>query len=481
MGIRREYRSEVLKVFRKFILSAGLLSFLASYCVITVGADEATDRDALIEKKLNCTAQNFSDKKNPRWADLCLTDVPTPQDDGREELISQELEAASHRLRDDQPSPTRHSFLNDNATGQDNDASSDEAVSEDEDVSPEDSSEEPSPEYRTYLQDHRPSQGKKFSVPGFHDSNSRDNLKKTEIALQSSLSKYEADEIWPFYYPYSVGHAPTKKGQFWGAYLSYTYRRPYKTPVHTWKDLKRETGGPGTFFTFARLELDAAKGKVTYDSYASGKLERIPAWRANVRLLGGYDFTSQNDSFMVTPYVGLGYRRAVDKTGGWVDFIPTGYRRYEVLFDYFYIPMGFETLKHINDNWDVGFKAEGSIILGGTVTLAQSDIPGIFDSTDLDTGLPIKIHIKDADSDLNGGFGCKSSFKIIRKFSRFNIFTEPFFELWHLNLSAKNVSEALSTEGQSYYSAYPDKSPYKSIFEPSNYTLEYGLRVGVQF
>ncbi len=296
----------------------------------------------------------------------------------------------------------------------------------------------------------------------------RSRLKKIEVALQAASYRYDVNQNFN-------GDRVEKRGGLYGIYAAYTYRRPYKVPVHTWRDLSRAVDGPGRLPTFMRLEGDFSFGEVSYDSNTTGKLDGFDSWKANVRLLAGYDFLSQDSSFIMTPYTGLGYRRLSDKTGGWIDFLIDDYVTFENVYSYAYLPIGVETLKHFNDEWDLGFKLEGDIVIWGSVDFNLSDITGLYTATDASTGLPIEVSHKDSSVNLKSGFGLKASTKLIRKFEKMNIFAEPFIELWRINQSEVDKVLAHGTNGIDY------ESLADPLYEPFNYTLEYGLRLGVQF
>ncbi|MCB9757931.1 MAG: autotransporter outer membrane beta-barrel domain-containing protein [Candidatus Omnitrophica bacterium] len=312
----------------------------------------------------------------------------------------------------------------------------------------------------------------------------RSRLKKIELALQVAAYKYNTDAGFPNNYAtfYSVGNEIDKKGKLYGLYASYTYRRPYKVSVHSWSDLSLALDRFSSLPSFIRAEADLSFGQTSYDSYVTGKRSGYNAWQGNIRLLGGYDFLSQGDSFMVTPYTGIGYRRASDKTGGWVDWFIQDYVEYENVYNYVYVPVGVETLKHVNTNLDLGFRVEGNFVFAGNADFNLSDIAGTYQGRVVSTGDIVQVTFKDSAVNFKTGYGFKTSFKIIQKFEAFNVFTEPFFEYWHLAKSRADVVEAVSLDGSTnYFSANDDGSPYKPLFESSNETYEFGLRLGVQF
>lgn len=313
----------------------------------------------------------------------------------------------------------------------------------------------------------------------------RMRLKKIELALQTASYNYKTKDNFPTEYAglYAIGNKVEKNGKLYGLYASYTYRRPYKIPVRSWSDLSLALDRFGSLPSFIRAEADLSFGQTSYDSYVTGKRSGYNAWQGNIRFLGGYDFLSQGDSFMITPYTGIGYYRASDKTGGWYDWgVATGYREYENVISFFYLPVGVEALKEFNEDWDGVFKLEGSYIFAGTVDFNHGDIPGLFASVDYTSGLPVDIHLKDTQSVLKGGFGVKTSLKGIRKLRSYNFFVEPFFEMWYLAKSKPEEARGVDTSDVQRYSVKTtDGSPYKPVFEASNYTLKFGLRLGVQF
>ncbi len=392
---------------------------------------------------------------------IALAAVPVPQDDGRDQLINDELESAARRLEF-----KGHSRFT--AVESQSDVINEDIIPEDV-IRPVEDIEffDPVIEPATELSDNKID---------------RERLKKIELALQWTSYYYKTDKNKPYYYALSNGpsNQVEKSGLLTGGYLAYTYRKLSRYPIHNIKDLLEIEGNP--LFTFARAEAELSFGSVDYDSYASGKTGNSEAWQGNFRLLAGYDFLSPDESLMITPYVGFAYRKVVDSTGGWVDVFANDHVFFENIYQYFYIPVGFETLKQVNDDWDISFKLEGAVLLFGDVNFKLSDNSNYYDAIDNSTGLPIVIAFRDSGKiKLKSGFGVKTSFKAIKKLQSFNVFAEPFFEMWRISKSDSKPALAVSTAGQYYYTGYPDGSEYKTLFEPASYTFDFGLRVGMQF
>jgi hypothetical protein len=397
-------------------------------------------------------------------SNVVLAAVPVPQDNGRDQLINDELESAARRLESNGHS--RFSADESQSIVIDKDITPEPVIQAVEDVE----SFEPVAEAVVEVSDNKID---------------RERLKKIELALQWTSHYYKTDKNRPYYYDLLYASSDPdnqakKSGLLSGVYAAYTYRRPTTYSVHNIKDLMESEGNP--FFTFARAEVELSFGNVDYDSYASGKTSNASAWQGNFRLLAGYDFLSPDESLMITPYVGFGYRRVTDEAGGWVDTIVYNHMPYESRYQYFYLPFGVETLKQVNSDWDISFKLEGAVLLSGNVELGLSDIPGLYSATDLDTGLPITIAFRDSDKiKVKSGFGVKTSLKAIKKLQFYNVFVEPFFEMWRMSKSDSKAMLSVSTADQYYYSAYPDGSEYKPLYEPASYTFDVGLRLGMQF
>ncbi len=212
-----------------------------------------------------------------------------------------------------------------------------------------------------------------------------------------------------------------------------------------------------------------------YKAHIPGKRSGFGAWRTDTRLIGGYDLQNKDLSFMATPYIGIGYKRFMDKAGSWIDVWAQDYLPYEKTYQFFYVPLGVETLKHFNERWDIGLRAEVSFLLVGSVAFGMSDIQGTFPGIDVETGDPINVSFQDVDSEFKNGIGFKTSFKAIRKYEMINLFFEPFFEFWYFGQSKKVEVRTIEVNTGVYYrTANPDGSPYQDTFEQIRLDLRLG-------
>lgn len=422
-----------------------LFTFLAFSIFSMPFVARADEREDLIKRELDCVSQSFETHHDINWADVCYTDVPVPRDNGRDEVIRHELQRAERR----------QNFR----------AEREEMES-------------------TYEQDPGPNRVvEEFDNPeiDLRSENVRDQQKSKEFALQYIHSEDSADGFWPYYYSgsYADQYEPERKSNLYGLYFSYTHREPYNVPIHSIKDWMDERHIP--FFSFVRAELDASYGKMSYNSDSTQKRDGIDNWQGNLRILGGYDLLSHDESFMATPYIGFGWKLRQDNSGGWVDRWVYDDVPFEKFYNFLYLPVGIETVKSVNDTWDIGAKIEGAALLWGKVALNYGDIPGSFESSDVTTGLPIYVSPQDGEVDLDGGFGFKTSLKIVRKFEKYNLFFEPIFEFWRFKQSKSELFLSKTFDGQVYTSAYPDGSDYRAALEPASYLIQYYLRIGVQF
>ncbi|MEI6437399.1 MAG: hypothetical protein WCO69_01460 [Candidatus Omnitrophota bacterium] len=297
-----------------------------------------------------------------------------------------------------------------------------------------------------------------------------------ELAFSMGTYLFETGDKWPLRYSllYAESDKVEKNGAMFGIYGAKTWR--ISEPLRHAGDIWRISPLPNV----VRFEAEFLMGKVDYSSYATGKREGFDVQDIDARLLFGYDYV-WSDTTMITPYIGVGWRRVSDTTGGWVDFIARAYEPFKTETSFLYIPVGIETLTQVSKQWDIHFKFEGSLVAGGATTIFLNDIPGLYTIHDVDANQDVQGVFQKSTSDLKGGFGLRTSCKLIRKYSAFDLFLEPYFKAWHLKKSEAMQAHFRGNNNKDYVSVYDDGSTYKPVWMPQNVTASFGLRMGMQF
>ncbi len=298
-----------------------------------------------------------------------------------------------------------------------------------------------------------------------------------ELAFQLYSYDYKSSK-YPYLFDQNLLDSGkiTKSGDFWGFYGAKTWH--LYAPLHSLSEVWEHYEIPN----FVRIEGEFGKGTTDYKSLATGTLKGINAFHIDARALLGYDLTS-DDVTIYTPYMGIGFMRHTDKAGGWLDFIVHGYGQYHNEYNMLYLPIGLEIDKPINDQWDIDVKLEGDIVVWGQANYDLNEIPGgPFSLLDIDTNQTVNAILKKSESDFRGGFGFRTSCKLIRKFRYFDFYVEPYVRYLYLNQTKHSQVDAYGVDnGKNYVSVYLDGTPYKPLWDPANYTIEVGGRTGIQF
>jgi hypothetical protein len=165
------------------------------------------------------------------------------------------------------------------------------------------------------------------------------------------------------------------------------------------------------------------------------------------RGLVGYDWRA-TEGLVVTPFAGLGYRywnNNIKGSGG-----------YERETTYWYSPFGIQTRSPLSLNEEWGVTAEYDLFLGGTAKSHLSDAVSGFNNPEVD--------LKAGE-----GYGMRFSAWVATKMEEgFVLRVEPFFIYW-------NIDESNSTQLRL------NGTTIGSVFEPSNDTTSYGLRLSMEF
>jgi len=195
--------------------------------------------------------------------------------------------------------------------------------------------------------------------------------------------------------------------------------------------------------------LEYTQGDIDYDGATQDGTplsEDADDWIIEWRGLVGYDFTS--NGHLITPFLGVGYRYWNDEVEG-----PAGYER-EV--EYWYSPIGIETVSPLSGAWTWGIAAEYDLFWSGTVKSHWSDILAGFNDPEVD-------------QDSGDGYGLRFSLRFNRAFANSSALSiEPYISYWDID---KSDLEILTFYG----------IPLAYVLEPENETLTYGLRIGWQF
>ena len=225
-----------------------------------------------------------------------------------------------------------------------------------------------------------------------------------------------------------------EKGVMYGLAAAYTYRGPL---------------GERLDKGMLRLEGRLAFGQVDYDGQLMDgtpyEVKNIDDIIAEIRGLGGYDFPVFSAT-RLTPYVGVAYRYLRDE----LSTDPAGYNRES---NYFYSPVGVETLTAMGNGWSLGASVECDIFWSGWQKSYLSDVAS---------------SLNDVNNDQKRGYGVRGSLTVRKNMEKFNLIFSPFIRYW-------NIEE--SEESSVTYSGII----IGSAVEPENTSIEYGVNVAVEF
>ncbi len=168
-------------------------------------------------------------------------------------------------------------------------------------------------------------------------------------------------------------------------------------------------------YTYRNRIMLKVEGRVTFgklDYYALGgapvpeNSNRDYMWE--VRGLGGYDFSILK-SFILTPYLGIGYRYFND------DVLP---RPYERESEYIYSPIGIGFITGLGNGWSIGGAGEYDYFWWGKQISHPIDIlPGL---------------INDIESRLKNAYGLRSSVTLEKRYKKVIFEGGPFIRYWNI-------------------------------------------------
>jgi len=250
---------------------------------------------------------------------------------------------------------------------------------------------------------------------------------KEDVVLSKNILPVHAVEIGfeAFHKEYKEPDVMNEKGMMYGVGLAYTYHDK----------------------AMFKASLLVAYGEVDYEN--SGKLDGIPDRHVELRGLLGYDF-SIDPTFLITPYIGLGYRFLRNDAAGMIT--TTGARGYNRESNYFYTPVGIAIIKILPEGWTLAAEAEFDYLCYGKQYSDLSDANPLY---------------PDVDNQQDQGYGIRGAIRIEKKITYSAIFFEPFIRYWHISQS----DDTIFTAGGTTYRGY----------EPKNNTMEIGARLGLRF
>lgn len=201
---------------------------------------------------------------------------------------------------------------------------------------------------------------------------------------------------------------------------------------------------------FIKLEGRFALGQVDYSSTSTGTIDSIDDFIVEIRGLVGKKFPIFKATDLM-PYFGFGYRYLNDDTSGMTS--STGHLGYERESNYFYSPIGIETLTELSKGWAFGARLEYDIFWNGTQKSHLSDAV---------------VGFADLENDQDQGYGVRGSLKLIKKDEKLDFIIEPFMNYWNISQSDNaSITYAGVIVGKGY--------------EPKNNSTEVGVKIGVKF
>jgi len=253
-------------------------------------------------------------------------------------------------------------------------------------------------------------------------------VEKTEKFSEESILAKHTWEIGPevSHIEYKEPDVMKEEGIMYGINASYTYHHN----------------------VMLKAEIGYSYGYVDYKN--SGEVDNIEDYLFEMRVLAGYDF-SIDESSIITPYIGFGYRLLYDDMGGMVS--STGASGYDRESQYYYIPVGIETFSDISNGWFFGITAEFNYFLEGKQTSYLSDAdPGY----------------NDIENKQKDGHGFRGSLKFQKKGEKVSCIIEPFIRYWKIDKS--------EVETVTYYGAL-----YGTGWEPENESTQVGIILNIVF
>lgn len=198
---------------------------------------------------------------------------------------------------------------------------------------------------------------------------------------------------------------------------------------------------------FVLGQIDYNNGPVKYSG--SGTASGIPQYYVNLKAALGRDFSF--DGFVLSPYIGFGYRYLDQAFGGMTT--STGARGYDRRSTYNYIPIGVIHRFAVNDN-----KAKLETTLEYNYLISGNQFSGLAAANP---------YLSNQNNAQNSGYGINLT--ILYKQDQWGF--GPYYKYWNIANSKTNFNSGVA-----------DGAPYSyTVKEPANTTNEFGLKLTYSF
>jgi hypothetical protein len=254
-----------------------------------------------------------------------------------------------------------------------------------------------------------------LALPAFAQDTLPVKVHTFEVGLETYYMKYEEPGLME------------NKGWMYGVTGSYTYHNRL----------------------MARLEARVAMGEVDYSSVNTGSDEGISDKAFEARGLLGYDF--RVGAWLLTPYIGIGYRYLNDDSQGTVT--STGHLGYERESNYYYSPLGIEAVVPLNERWRLTLTGELDLFWSGK---QKSHLSGAVSG------------LNDIENDQNKGLGARGSLSFQRKLGTTTMSFGAFARFWWIDDSE-------------YCPITQGGALLRNDLEPENRTYEVGVMFSLYF
>jgi hypothetical protein len=232
-------------------------------------------------------------------------------------------------------------------------------------------------------------------------------------------------------------------------FSSYTYDEPSLNVKMTALNLGVEYLGTYAFQNdwFVLGQIDYSNGPAKYSG--SGTASGIPQYYVNLKAAFGRDFAF--DRFVLSPYIGFGYRYLDQALGGVIT--STGAAGYDRRSTYNYLPIGVMHRFAVNDN-----KAKLETTLEYNYLISGNQYSGLAGAN------PYLVNQNNAQ---NSGYGINLT--VLYKQGQWGF--GPYYKYWNIADSKTNTNSFVADGFRYTY----------TVKEPANTTNEFGLKLTYSF